>query len=138
MKDLIHDILSSNVYDVAKNTPLDKLSFYSDSSGNSVYLKREDLQDVHSFKIRGAYNKISQLSDEQKKNGIIASSAGNHAQGVALSAQKLSIKATIVMPVTTPAIKVSSVKSFGVDVILFGDSYDEAYNFAADFAKQEI
>ncbi|RAP34569.1 threonine ammonia-lyase, biosynthetic [Candidatus Marinamargulisbacteria bacterium SCGC AG-439-L15] len=136
MKDLIQDILSSNIYDVVKNTPLDKLSFFSDASGNSVYLKREDLQDVHSFKIRGAYNKISMLSEAQKKKGIIASSAGNHAQGVALSAKKLSLKATIVMPITTPAIKVSSVKSYGAKVILHGDSYDEAYHFASDYAKK--
>ena len=136
MSDLIQDILSSHVYDVVKNTPLDKLSFFSDASGNSVYLKRDDLQEVHSFKIRGAYNKIATLTDAEKEKGIIASSAGNHAQGVALSAKKLGITATIVMPITTPAIKVSSVKAYGAEVILYGDSYDEAYHFAADYAEK--
>ena len=103
---------------------------------NRVLLKREDLQPVFSFKLRGAYNRIANLSEEERARGVIAASAGNHAQGVAFSGQKLGIQTTIVMPVTTPSIKVSAVKSFGVKVVLFGDNYSEAADRCAHLADQ--
>ena len=127
MNDAIRKTLLASVYDVAVETPLQLASKLSRELDNLVYLKREDLQPVHSFKIRGAYNKIHQLSEAERQNGIIAASAGNHAQGVAFSAQKLGIDATIVMPKTTPSIKVEAVKSYGAEVILSGDNYSEAY-----------
>ncbi len=126
MKSYLQRILTANVYDVARQTPLDPAAILSARLGNRVLMKREDLQPVFSFKIRGAYNKISRLSAEQRERGVICSSAGNHAQGVALSARKLGIRATIVMPRTTPAIKVEAVRNFGGKVVLHGDSYDEA------------
>ncbi len=116
----------ARVYDVARETPLELAPKLSRRLNNEVLLKREDLQPVFSFKLRGAYNKISQLSDEEKKRGVIAASAGNHAQGVALAAKKLGIAATIVMPQTTPEIKVNAVKSLGASVVLIGDSYSDA------------
>lgn len=119
-------ILQARVYDVARETPIDETRSLSARLGNRVLLKREDLQDVFSFKIRGAYNKIASLDETQRKRGVIAASAGNHAQGVALAAQKLGIKATIVMPRTTPQIKVDAVRSWGGNAILHGDTYDEA------------
>ncbi|HSH55205.1 MAG TPA: pyridoxal-phosphate dependent enzyme, partial [Candidatus Limnocylindrales bacterium] len=119
--------LLARVYDVAIETPLERAPKLSIRYGNDIYLKREDLQPVHSFKIRGAYNKIVQLSETERRRGVIAASAGNHAQGVALSAEKLGISATIVMPRTTPGIKVEAVKSYGAEVILEGDSYSDAY-----------
>ncbi len=122
----IKKILDANVYDVAIETPLQHARFLSQRFSNNILIKREDLQPVFSFKLRGAYNKISQLSEDEKKRGIVAASAGNHAQGVALSAQRLGIKATIVMPKTTPAIKVDAVKAWGGKVVLHGDTYDEA------------
>ncbi|RAP27616.1 threonine ammonia-lyase, biosynthetic, partial [Candidatus Marinamargulisbacteria bacterium SCGC AG-343-D04] len=137
MEDLVKNILSSNVYDVVKNTSLDKLDKMSTLLSNDIYLKREDLQPVHSFKIRGAYNKISKLSESVLKKGIIAASAGNHAQGVAYSAQQKGVKSTIVMPQTTPDIKVDSVKKLGAKVVLHGDSYDEAYEHALLLSKKE-
>ena len=118
--DYIKEIENSNVYDVAKVTPISFLNKISSKYKNKIYLKREDLQPIFSFKCRGAYNKISNLSDDQKSRGIIAASAGNHAQGVAMSASKLKISAVIVMPTTTPSIKIESVKKFGVEVLLFG------------------
>ncbi|MET0878117.1 MAG: threonine ammonia-lyase, biosynthetic [Tardiphaga sp.] len=124
--DYIRKILDTRVYDVAVNTPLDPMVRLSARLGSPVLLKREDLQPVFSFKIRGAYNKISQLSPEQRAAGVICASAGNHAQGVALSAQRLGIQATIVMPVTTPPIKVDAVRYWGGNAILFGDTFDEA------------
>ena len=124
-------ILGSRVYDVALNTPLEEAGRLSLRLGNRVWMKREDLQPVHSFKLRGAYNKISGLSQDQCAHGVIAASAGNHAQGVALAAQKLGIKALIVMPVTTPSIKVESVRDYGARIKLAGDTYDEAYAYAA-------
>lgn len=130
--DTVKDILTARVYDVAVETPLEKAQKLSDAKGCEVYLKREDLQPVHSFKIRGAYNKIVQLNNAEKAKGVIAASAGNHAQGVALSAQKLDISALIVMPRTTPSIKIDAVKSFGAEVELFGDNYSEA----AEYCKQ--
>ena len=125
--DYLRKVLLSPVYEVAKVTPLQPLKKISDRLGNHVVLKREDMQPVHSFKLRGAYNKIAGLTEEQKQRGIIAASAGNHAQGVALSGAKLKIPATIVMPTTTPDIKIDAVRRMGGNVVLFGNSFDEAY-----------
>ncbi|PID41689.1 MAG: threonine ammonia-lyase, biosynthetic [Proteobacteria bacterium] len=122
----IKKILEARVYDVAIETPITHARSLSRRCNNTVLLKREDLQPVFSFKIRGAYNKIARLSDEEKSRGIICASAGNHAQGVALAAHYLGIKATIVMPKTTPEIKVRSVRSNGAKVVLKGDAFDEA------------
>jgi len=133
----IEKILRARVYDVADETPLDTMRSLSKRLGNTVLLKREDLQPVFSFKLRGAYNKIAGLSDEARAKGVIAASAGNHAQGVALSAQKLGIKAMIVMPKTTPAIKVASVRAYGARTVLHGDTYDDAYQHAVKLAEEE-
>lgn len=127
-------ILTSRVYEVAVETPLEHAAKLSDQLGHAVYLKREDLQPVHSFKLRGAYNKIAQLSPAECSRGVIAASAGNHAQGVALAAKKLGLSALIVMPRTTPSIKVEAVKSYGGEVELFGDSYSDA----AEHCKKRI
>ncbi|PZO20511.1 MAG: threonine ammonia-lyase, biosynthetic [Leptolyngbya foveolarum] len=124
--DYLERILTARVYDVAQETPLDKAPLLSERLGNTVLLKREDVQSVFSFKLRGAYNKMAQLSPELLACGVIAASAGNHAQGVALAAKKLGTKAIIVMPVTTPQVKVDAVKAGGGSVILHGDSYDDA------------
>lgn len=121
---------------VSKKTELMYSSIFSNESGNQIYLKPENLQVTGAFKIRGAYNKISKLSEEEKKRGVIASSAGNHAQGVAYAAQKLGIKATIVMPKTTPLIKVAATKSYGANVVLHGDYYDEAYDRAKELQEE--
>ena len=115
-------ILNSKVYDVAIESPLEEATALSRKLGNTFLLKREDLQSVHSFKIRGAYNKMSQMPRAALEKGVLAASAGNHAQGVALSAKRLGCKATIVMPVTTPEIKIASVKSLGASIVLAGDS----------------
>jgi threonine dehydratase len=123
---LLHDVLTSRVYDVARETPLDAAPRLSQRLDNEVLLKREDLQPVFSFKLRGAYNKIAHLTEKERARGIIAASAGNHAQGVAYSAQKLRLRAIIVMPQTTPRIKVDAVKSMGAEVVLAGDNYDQA------------
>jgi threonine dehydratase len=123
-------ILTSHVYDIARETPLEMAPILSRRTGNRVWLKREDEQPVFSFKIRGAYNKMAGLPETALKKGVIASSAGNHAQGVALAARTLKCKATIVMPKTTPEIKVNSVKGFGGKVVLYGDNYDDAQDFA--------
>ncbi|MGC4084462.1 MAG: threonine ammonia-lyase, biosynthetic [Vicinamibacterales bacterium] len=123
---LLHDILNSRVYDVARETPLDAASSLSRRLGHRVLLKREDLQPVFSFKLRGAYNKIVRLSAEARARGIIAASAGNHAQGVAYSARTLGLRALIVMPQTTPQIKVDAVRALGAEVVLSGDSYSDA------------
>ncbi len=133
----IEKILRAKVYDVAIETPLDLARSLSLRLGNKVYLKREDLQPVFSFKIRGAYNKIASLTVAERGNGVIAASAGNHAQGVALSAKKLGIKALIVMPKTTPDIKVKAVKAWGAKIVLFGDSYDDACIHAKEIAEQK-
>ncbi len=133
----IKEINESRVYDVAIRTPISLLNKMSLQYGNEIYLKREDLQPIFSFKCRGAYNKISNLSHEERASGIIAASAGNHAQGVALSASKLNIEATIVMPTTTPSIKIQSVRKFGVKVELIGDSFDEAYEYALEVSQNE-
>ena len=123
---LLHDILKSRVYDVARETPLDAAPRLSRRLSNEVLLKREDLQPVFSFKLRGAYNKIAHLCEQEWARGIITASAGNHSQGVAYSARKLGRKATIVMPQTTPRIKVEAVEAMGAEVVLAGDSYADA------------
>ena len=116
---LLHNILTSRVYDVARETPLDPSPGLSRRLGNRVLLKREDLQPVFSFKLRGAYNKIAHLTEQERTSGIITASAGNHSQGVAYSARKLGLRAVIVMPRTTPRIKVDAVRGMGAEV-----SYD--------------
>jgi threonine dehydratase len=136
-KDLIKRILTARVYDVAIETPLERARSLSTRLGNEVYLKREDLQPVFSFKLRGAFNKMFLLSPEERSHGVVAASAGNHAQGVALSGSKLGIKTTIVMPKTTPDIKVNAVKAFGGNAVLFGNSYDEAYAHARELEKEQ-
>lgn len=130
MQDYIRRILSSRVYDVAIETPLEPLRQISQRLGQPVLLKREDLQPVYSFKLRGAYNRIVALDAETRARGVICASAGNHAQGVALAARELGIRAVIVMPRTTPRIKTRSVQGFGGQVVLHGDSFDEAYDHA--------
>jgi len=124
------------VYHVAEVTPYERAKGLSTRTGNNVFLKREDLQPVFSFKLRGAYNHIVHLSEAQRARGIIAASAGNHAQGVALAAQRLGLKALIVMPQTTPEIKVNSVRTLGARIVLFGSSYDEAYRHAQEQAAE--
>jgi threonine dehydratase len=136
-KKYIEKILAARVYDVAIETPLERSRTLSSRLNNQVLMKREDLQSVFSFKLRGAYNCIYQLSKQKKLKGVIAASAGNHAQGVALSASRLGIKATIVMPRTTPDIKVKAVKSYGAKTVLVGDTYDDAYKYAVDLAKKQ-
>ena len=133
----IEKILSARVYDVAVETPLELAKNLTLRQHNKVWLKREDLQSVFSFKLRGAYNCIYQLSRKKTLKGVVAASAGNHAQGVALAASRLKIKATIVMPQTTPAIKVDAVKSYGAQVVLTGDTYDEACAYAYKLAEQQ-
>jgi len=129
-------ILLAPVYEAAVETPLQPLNKLSKRFHNQILLKREDLQPVHSFKLRGAYNKLASLNKTQRNSGVIAASAGNHAQGVALSAKKMGIKATIVMPQTTPDIKVSSVRALGANVVLFGDGFDAANEHCKQQAKQ--
>ena len=126
LRDYAQSILTARVYDVAVETPLDPMPRLTERLSRTVLLKREDLQPIFSFKIRGAYNKIVRLPDAQRRLGVICASAGNHAQGVALSARKLGIPATIVMPRTTPAIKVEAVRRLGGDVVLHGDAFDDA------------
>lgn len=133
----VRAILQATVYDAAIQTPLDPAPKLSIRFDNDIRFKREDLQPVFSFKLRGAYNRISQLNDEQKARGVICASAGNHAQGVAYSASKLGINNIIVMPTTTPDIKVSAVKALGGNVDLFGDSFDEANRYAIERAEKE-
>ncbi len=123
-------ISAARVYDVASETPLDVAPLLSARLGNRILLKREDLQPVFSFKLRGAYNKIAALDDDAIARGVICSSAGNHAQGVALAAQRRGIPAVIVMPQTTPVIKIDAVRSLGAEVVLFGDTYDDAFAHA--------
>lgn len=132
----IERILRARVYDVARETPLDLAYTLSERLGNQVFLKREDLQPVFSFKLRGAYNKIINLSSAVREKGVIAASAGNHAQGVSLAARELKIQALIVMPQTTPPIKVRAVRNFGAKIVLYGDSYDDAYAHSQELAKQ--
>ncbi len=134
--DYLRRILSARVYDVAIESPLEPAPGISRRTGNHVLLKREDKQPVFSFKLRGAYNKMAHLTPAQLARGVICASAGNHAQGVALGAQKLGTTATIVMPVTTPRIKISAVAARGAKVVLHGDSYHEAAQHAKALAKK--
>lgn len=126
-KSYLERVLRARVYDLAIETPLSTAPLLSAKTGNEVLLKREDLQPVFSFKLRGAANKIAELSPEERERGVVAASAGNHGQGVAMAAAKAGIESTIVMPRTTPPIKVEAVRRYGSEVLLAGDSYDEAY-----------
>ena len=135
-RDYLEAILNANVYDVAVETPLERAANLSRRLRNELLLKREDLQPVFSFKVRGAYNKMSRLPAEALRRGVIAASAGNHAQGVALAAERLGAPATIVMPVTSPHIKVDAVSGLGAEVVLEGDSYDEAHAHALEVARR--
>ena len=128
-------ILCANVYDVARESKLEFAPIISGKIGKKIFYKREDQQETFSFKIRGAYNKISHLSSAERLRGVIAASAGNHGQGVSLAAKKLKIKSTIVMPQTTPSMKVVSVKRLGSDVVLHGDSYSDAFEEARKIAR---
>lgn len=134
---VVRQILQATVYDVAIETPLEAAPRISQKINNNIRFKREDLQPVFSFKLRGAYNRISQLPKDQLERGVICASAGNHAQGVALSGKKLGIHAIIVMPSTTPDIKVQAVKNLGGQVVLHGDSFDIANKYAKQRAEAE-
>jgi len=135
--DYLKRILTAPVYDVAKRSPLQNAPHLSQRLGQHIQLKREDLQPIFSFKIRGAYNHLIQLSPEQRNSGVVAASAGNHAQGVALAAHILGVKARIVMPLTTPEIKINAVKRHGATVTLHGDDYDTACQYAHEIAEQQ-
>ena len=135
--DYLEKILNARVYDVAIESPLELAGNLSARIGNRILLKREDMQPVFSFKLRGAYNKMASLTPAQRKRGVITASAGNHAQGVALSAKKMGCRAVIVMPTTTPAIKVDAVKKRGGEVVLAGDSFDEACAHALLLEKKQ-
>src|SRR5258706_10150096 len=135
--DYLKRILSARVYDVAIESPLERAAGISEQAGNQVLLKREDMQPVRSFKLRGAYNKMAHLTPAQLKRGVICASAGNHAQGVALSAVELGCRAVIVMPTTTPDVKIEAVKARGGEVVLHGDSYTDAYNHALTLEKKQ-
>ena len=133
----VKKILDARIYDLVVETPIDPAPLLSQRLNNQVLLKREDLQPVFSFKLRGAYNKLRQLSEQQRANGVIAASAGNHAQGLALAAKKMGVKATIVMPKTTPQIKVDAVRSRGAKVVLVGDNYDAASAHANKLVEEK-
>lgn len=133
----VRRILTANIYDLVIETPVDEARQLSQRLGNRVLLKREDLQPVFSFKLRGAYNKMLKLSQEERKRGVVAASAGNHAQGMAMAAKKLGVKAIIVMPRTTPQIKVDAVRSRGAKVVMVGDSYDDASEHAMALVKEQ-
>ena len=133
----IKRILDARVYDVARETPVDEAPLMTARMGNTVLLKREDLQPVFSFKCRGAYNKMQRLSREQLERGVVAASAGNHAQGLALAAQKMGVAATIVMPRTTPQIKVEAVRGRGAKVVLHGDAFEEAAAYAQRLVEEK-
>ncbi len=137
MKNYLQKILRARVYDVALETPLEKAKNLSQKLGNDIWLKREDLQPVFSFKIRGAYNKMSKLRKEELRKGVIASSAGNHAQGVALSSSQLKCKALIIMPITTPQVKIKAVKALKAEVLLHGETYDESYKYAQKLSQEK-
>lgn len=136
MTDYVRKILTSAVYEVAEQTPLDPMLLLSQRLGQDILLKREDLQPVFSFKIRGAHNRMSQLTAEERARGVICASAGNHAQGVALSATRLGVRSIIVMPTTTPEIKINAVKRLGGEVVLFGDGFDAARAHASGLAER--
>lgn len=135
--DYLKRILTSKVYDVAVESPLETATLLSARIHNRILLKREDTQAVFSFKLRGAYNKMANLSPAELKHGVIAASAGNHAQGVALSAQRLGCRAVIIMPETTPRVKIDAVRGFGAEVVLIGDSFSDAYLHAKKVEKKE-
>ncbi len=135
--DYLRQVLTARVYDVAVESPLETARNLSRRVHNKVLLKREDQQPVFSFKLRGAYNKMAHLTAEQRERGVICASAGNHAQGVALSAHRLGCRAVIVMPVTTPQVKVDAVKGLGGEVVLHGDSYSDAYAHAVTLEKAQ-
>ncbi|MDB6095365.1 MAG: threonine dehydratase [Verrucomicrobia bacterium] len=137
MPDYLKKILTARVYDVARETPLEKAANLSARLNNTLLLKREDMQSVFSFKLRGAYNKMAHLAPEVLRRGVICASAGNHAQGVALAAKRLGGRAVIVMPVTTPQVKIMAVKARGGEVVLVGDSFDEAYAHARGLEKAQ-
>jgi threonine dehydratase len=136
-RDYVERILRSKVYELARETPLDPMPILSERLDNTVLLKREDLQPVFSFKLRGAHNKIASLDEASRARGVVCASAGNHAQGVALSAKHLGLRAVIVMPVTTPAIKIDAVRRLGGEIVLHGMSVDEAREHAEDIARTE-
>ncbi|MFM8864991.1 MAG: threonine ammonia-lyase, biosynthetic, partial [Limnohabitans sp.] len=135
--DYLKKILNARVYDVAQESPLELARNLSRRLHNKVLLKREDQQPVFSFKLRGAYNKMAHLSPEQLRKGVICASAGNHAQGVALGASKLGTRAVIVMPTTTPQVKIEAVKALGGEVVLHGESYSDAYQHSLTLQKQQ-
>ncbi|RJG04993.1 threonine ammonia-lyase, biosynthetic [Noviherbaspirillum cavernae] len=135
--DYLQKILTARVYDVAVESPLELAPTLSQRMDNRIYFKREDVQSVFSYKLRGSYNKMAHLSPTELKRGVICASAGNHAQGVALAAAKMGCRAVIVMPTTTPQVKVNAVKARGGEVVLFGDSYTDAYNHALTLEKKQ-
>lgn len=135
--DYLRRILTSKVYDVAVETPLEYAPLLSQRIGNTVLLKREDTQSVFSFKLRGAYNKMAHLPKTALARGVIAASAGNHAQGVALAAKRLGCRAVIVMPTTTPGVKIDAVRALGAEVVLHGDSFSDAYGHALTLEKKQ-
>ena len=137
MHDIIKQILTSPIYDVAIKTPLEEMKRLSRRTGHSIFLKREDLQPVFSFKLRGAYHRMAMLSKHEREAGIICASAGNHAQGVAFSARRMGVAATIVMPRSTPPIKVQAVKNMGGQVVLVGDTFDEAFAHSKQLEKEQ-
>ena len=136
-KDYLDRIRDAKVYDVADRSKLETAENLSARLNNWILMKREDLQPVFSFKLRGAYNKIAGLDATELANGVICSSAGNHAQGVALAARRRGVRAVIVMPVTTPSIKIDAVRALGGEVVLHGDAYDDAYSHASELAEKE-
>ncbi|MDB5859750.1 MAG: ilvA, partial [Ramlibacter sp.] len=136
-EDYLKKILTARVYDVAVESALETARNLSRRLHNKVLLKREDQQAVFSFKLRGAYNKMAHLTPEQLRRGVICASAGNHAQGVAMAAHKLGARALIVMPVTTPQLKIDAVKALGGEVVLQGDSYSDAYGHAVELCEQQ-
>ena len=135
--DYLKKILTARVYDVAVESDLQPARALSRRLHNKVLLKREDQQPVFSFKLRGAYNKMAQLTPEQLQKGVICASAGNHAQGVAMSARKLGVRAVIVMPTTTPQVKIDAVQALGGEVVLAGDSYSDAYEHAVQLQAEQ-
>ncbi len=136
-QEYLHKILLARIYDLVRVTSLQKLESLSARLGVNVLLKREDLQKIHSFKLRGAYNMIKGLSQAQLKAGVITASAGNHAQGVALATQKLGVRAVIVMPTTTPDLKVDAVRHYGAEVVLYGDCFNQSYDYAQQLSRKK-
>jgi threonine dehydratase len=129
-------LAQKNLSKIIAKTPLALSSKLTQLTGKNIYLKKENLQNTGSFKLRGAFNKIASLSNDDRKKGVVAASAGNHAQGVAFSAKYFNIPSVIIMPEATPLLKVSGVKSFGSEVILYGNNYDEAYKYAVKYCKE--